>query len=130
MVLLAAGIGMGLGYGVSVSDPGSQLPRLIGAALAQLPASLTVAAITVAAFGLLPQWCGAAGWTALAVCGFVGVFGPALTLPQAVLDISPFTHVPKLPGGVFSLVPLAWLTLLVVALTMAGLAGLRRRDLG
>jgi ABC-2 type transport system permease protein len=130
MVLAAAGLGMGLGYGAAVSDPGGQLARLLGAALAQLPATLAVAAIAVAAFGLLPQWCGPAGWTALAVCGVIGVFGPALNLPQAVLDISPFTHVPKLPGGVVTVWPLLWLTLFVLVVTGAGLAGLRRRDIG
>jgi ABC-2 type transport system permease protein len=38
--------------------------------------------------------------------------------------------VPKLPGGTGSTVPLAWLALIAVALAAAGLAGLRRRDIG
>ena len=130
VVLVAAGIGMALGYGASISDPGGQLPGLIGAALAQLPAALIVAAIAAAAFGLLPRWCAAVGWTALGICGFIGLFGPALQLPQAVLDLSPFTHAPKLPGGTLSAAPLAWLTLIALGLTAAGLAGLRRRDIG
>jgi hypothetical protein len=45
-------------------------------------------------------------------------------------QISPFTHVPKLPGGTFSAVPLAWLAAVAVLLAAAGLAGLRRRDIG
>jgi ABC-2 type transport system permease protein len=51
-------------------------------------------------------------------------------LPQPVLDISPFTHVPKLPGGAATPAPLIWLCAAAVALTLAGLAGLRRRDVG
>ncbi len=58
LVLVAAGFGTGLGYGIASSDLGTQLPRLIVAALVQLPASLAVAAIAVAAFGWLPRWCG------------------------------------------------------------------------
>ncbi len=80
--------------------------------------------------GLLPRASVAGGWTALAICGFIGLFGPALNVSHFVLDISPFTHVPKLPGGVFSVVPLLWLTTFVLVLAAAGLAGLRRRDIG
>jgi ABC-2 type transport system permease protein len=130
VVLVAGGLGVGLAYGIASSDVSTQVPRLIGAALAQLPAALAVAAVGAAFAGLLPTWSGPAGWTALAVCGFIGVFGPALNLSQAVLDISPFTHVPKLPGGVFSVVPLAWLSLVALALAAVCLIGLRRRDVG
>ena len=69
-------------------------------------------------------------WTALAVCGLIGVLGPALNLSRAALDISPFTHVPRLPGGVFSVVPLLWLTAFALAAGAVALAGLRRRDIG
>jgi ABC-2 type transport system permease protein len=55
--------------------------------------------------------------------------GSALNLSHWVTDISPFSHVPKLPGGTFAAAPLLWLLLVAVALTAAGLAGLRRRDI-
>ena len=58
------------------------------------------------------------------------MFGPALNLSQAVLDISPFTHVPKLPGGTFSIAPLVWLSATALVLAAVGLVGLRRRDVG
>ena len=60
----------------------------------------------------------------------ITVLGPAFNLSQAVLDISPFTHTPKLPGGALTAAPLVWLTALLLALVAAGLAGLRRRDIG
>ena len=130
VVLVAGGLGVGFAFGVAASDVSTQVPRLLGASLAQLPAALAVAAVGAAFVGLLPKWSGPAGWAALAVCGFIGVFGPALSLSQAVLDVSPFTHVPKLPGGAFSIMPLAWLSGVAVVLAAAGLLGLRRRDIG
>jgi ABC-2 type transport system permease protein len=130
VLLIAGGLGVGLAFGIASSDVSTQVPRLVGAGLAQLPAALAVAAVGAAFVGLLPRWSAPAGWIALAVCGFIGVFGPALNLSQAVLDISPFTHVPKLPGGAFSIVPLAWLSAVTVVLAALCVAGLRRRDIG
>jgi polyether ionophore transport system permease protein len=129
-VLLAGGLGTALGYGIASSTTRTQLPRLIEAALAQWPAALAVAAVAAVFVGLLPQWSTAAGWTAFALCGLIGLFGPAFRLTQAVLDVSPFTHVPKLPGGSFSAVPLLWLSAFCLVVTAAGLAGLRHRDIG
>jgi ABC-2 type transport system permease protein len=130
VVMVSSGLGFALGFGVAASNLGSQLPRLLEAGLVQVPAVLVVAAIATVGVGLLPRSSAAVGWTALAVCGFIGVFGPALNLSQPVLDVSPFTHVPKLPGGVLTATPLIWLSVIAVGLAAAGLTGLRRRDVG
>jgi ABC-2 type transport system permease protein len=53
-----------------------------------------------------------------------------LGVSQWVVDASPFAHVPKLPGSTFTGTPLLWLTGISAVLTAAGLAGLRRRDVG
>ncbi len=129
-VLVAGGLGMGLGYGLAISALSTELPRLLGAALVQVPASLAVAGVAAAFVGLVPRWSISAAWTVVAICGFIGVFGPALNLSQAVLDISPFTHTPKLPGGTLAIAPLAWLAAAALALCAVGLAGLQRRDIG
>ena len=60
----------------------------------------------------------------------VDIFGQALQLSQWVLDISPFTHVPRLPGVTVTAAPFIWLSVLALALCAAGLAALRRRDIG
>jgi ABC-2 type transport system permease protein len=129
-VLAAAGLGTGLAYGLRTGDAGAQIPRLLGAALAQLPAVLAVAAVAAALFGLLPQACVPGGWTALAAAAVLVLLGPTLQLAQWIQDVSPFTHVPRLPGGTVSAAPLAWLSLIAVLLAAAGMAGLRRRDIG
>jgi putative exporter of polyketide antibiotics len=129
-ILAAGGLGAGLAYGLRGGDAGGQLPRLLGAALAQVPAVLAVAAVAVLLFGLLPEYCVAGGWTALALAAVIVLLGPTLRLAAWVQDISPFTHVPRLPGGAFSAVPLAWLAAAALLLAAVGLVGLRRRDIG
>jgi len=130
VVLAATGLGAGISYGLRGGDTGTQLPRLLGAALAQWPAVLAVTAVAVAVFGLLPGSSVAVGWTALGAAAVVTLLGPTLRLAQWIQDISPFTHVPKLPGGTVSAAALAWLCVAALALGAAGLAGLRRRDIG
>jgi polyether ionophore transport system permease protein len=130
VILAAAGLGTGLAYGLRAGDAGTQVPRLLGAALAQWPAVLAVAAVAVVLFGLWPDACVAGGWTALGLAAADVLLGPTLRLAQPIQDVSPFTHVPKLPGGTVNAAPLAWLALIAVALAAVGLAGLRRRDIG
>jgi ABC-2 type transport system permease protein len=130
IVLAAAGVGAGLGYGLRAGDPGTQVPRLLGAALAQLPAALVMAGVAMALFGLLPRSCVSGGWAALALAAVLVEVGPTFRLVQWAQDVSPFAHVPKLPGGAVTAGPLVWLTLAAVVLAVAGMAGLRRRDIG
>jgi len=68
-------------------------------------------------------------WGALAACLLLLLLGSALRLDQWVLDVSPFTHVPHLPGGDLTWTPLIVLTAVAALVTAAGLAALRRRDI-
>jgi ABC-2 type transport system permease protein len=69
------------------------------------------------------------GWTALGLAVMLNIFGSVIQLSHWVMDVSPFTHVPHLPGGTVSATPLIWLTGVGLALTGVGLAGLCRRDI-
>jgi ABC-2 type transport system permease protein len=129
VLLAVAGVGMALGDGLTSGGLAAQLPRLTGAALAQVPAAWLMAGLAAALFGLAPRVSVPAAWTAFGLVALLTLLGPAIKLPQWVLDVSPFTHVPKLPGVPFTITPLAWLLVVAVALTVAGLAGFRRRDL-
>src|SRR2546428_359771 len=71
----------------------------------------------------------AAAWAALVIFLVAGEFGPVFKLPQAVMDISPFAHTPRLPGTAFTAAPVVSLLAVAAALSAAGLYGLRRRDL-
>jgi ABC-2 type transport system permease protein len=127
-LLASAGLAIGLGYGLRAGDAGTEVPKLLSAALAQLPASLAVAGVAIALFGVIPQACVGGGWAAVAASLLVLLFGPLLRFPQWIMDISPFTHVPKLPGGALHVAPLVWLSLAAMVLAAAGLSAFRLRD--
>ncbi|GAA2151418.1 exporter of polyketide antibiotics [Kitasatospora kazusensis] len=130
LVLAVGGLAAGLAEAAATGgSSAAAAARLLGAALVQLPAVWLTAAAATALFGLAPGWTPAA-WGVLAVFLLIGWLGPVLRFGRWLLDLSPFTHLPHLPGGAFDAEPLLWLTLLAAALTAAGLAGLRRRDLG
>lgn len=131
-LLAVAGVATGLGYGLRASQQvsvGGEVARLFGAGMAELPAALVIAAIAAAAFGLLPEACVAVGWSVLGLAVLVNLFGQSLQLSHWVLDISPFTHVPRLPGGTVAAQSLVWLCVIAVGFGAVGLAGLRRRDI-
>ncbi|MFF3084650.1 ABC transporter permease [Streptomyces nojiriensis] len=122
LILLLAGVGLGLGHG---REPAAA----IGATLAQLPAVWLIGALAALLYGAVPQYA-AAAWAVAGGALALGWVGPALNLPQAVLNLSPFAHLPRLPGAqTLDPAPLLVLTALAVALTAAGLGTLRRRDM-
>ena len=134
VLLAVAGLAAGLGYGLRTGSAGPEVAKLLGAAMVQLPASLAVAGAGVVLFGLAPRASVAGAWTVVGVMVLIALFGQVLRLSQWVLDVSPFTHVPKLPGVAVTVhttgAPLLWLGLAALALAVTGLAGLRRRDIG
>lgn len=129
VVMLVTGLTAGLFYGASTGDVGREVPRVVAGALVQLPAIWVLAAITVAVFGLAPGKAPAIGWAALSLCVVLGQIGAALQLNQALLDVSPFTHIPRVPGGPVAVAPLLILLLITAGLVAAGLAGFRRRSI-
>jgi ABC-2 type transport system permease protein len=129
VVLATGGLLAGLAHGLRSGDLGGELPRVLAGALVQLPAVWVMAAIGAALFGLLPRLVVAATWAVLAVVLSITLFGEALQLGQWLLDLSPFAHLPKLPGAEFTVTPVVWLLAVAAVLAAAGLAGFRRRDL-
>jgi ABC-2 type transport system permease protein len=128
-LLLAGGLATALGDGLTSGGLAAQLPRLAGAGLAQIPAAWVMGGLTAALFGLVPRMAVAGAWTALGLVALITLLGPSIRLAQGVLDISPFSHVPKLPGAPVMVGPLVWLGAVAVGLALVGLVGFRRRDL-
>jgi len=129
VLLAVAGLGGGLVYGIQTHNIGGEVPRLLGAALVQLPAAWVLAGFGIALFGLVPRFA-ALAWAGLVACVLSLTLGTLLGLSQWIIDASPFAHVPKLPGTTFTAMPIVWLTAIAAVLVVAGLAGFRRRDVG
>ena len=126
-LLLVAGVSVALGYG---SAAGSLvLGRVVPAALAQAPAVWLVAALAVAAYTFRSSWA-VLGWGLLVLFLTVGQLGELLQLPQAVIDLSPYVHVPRMPVERFTAGPSTVLALLAVVLLAASWLRYRTRDIG
>lgn len=121
LIMLLGGLGLGLGYG-------AELGPILGACLVQVPAIWTLGGLAVLLYGLSPQLAPGA-WGVAGLALLLGWIGPALNLPQSVMDLSPFGHLPKLPGGEMAWTPVLVLTVVAVGLAGVGLGALRRRDL-
>ena len=128
VLLLATGLTAAAARLLSGEGAGGAAGVVAGAML-QLPAAAVMAALAFALFGLAPQRCGVA-WAALAAVLVLGEVGRVFGFPGWVVGLSPFTHVPRLPGGSFQAAPVAALVAVAAALSLAGLAGILRRDLG
>ena len=128
ILLAVAGLATGLTYGLAGGDMQS-VPRLFGAALVYAPAMWIMVGLAIALDGLVPRWVGAS-WAILAACLVVGFLGAVLGLPRWLQDLSPFERVPQLPAASLSLLPLVVMSAVAAGLTLIGLAGLRRRDIG
>jgi ABC-2 type transport system permease protein len=121
LLLTAAGAGLALGHG-------SRPAALTGAALAQLPAVWVLGAAALLLHAAVPAFARAA-WGVAGLALAIGWIGPALDLPRRVLDLSPFGHLPRLPGEPMTWPPFLLLTTLAALLTAAGLMALARRDM-
>jgi ABC-2 type transport system permease protein len=129
LVLVAAGLGEGFAYGLTVSDAG-QIPRLVGVALGYLPAVLLVAAVAVLSIGWLPRAAAALAWVMFGYCAVIALFADSFDIPGWLQRGSPFAHTPQAPLDPLTATPLLILGAVAAALTFGGYAGLRRRDLG
>ncbi|MEV5433872.1 ABC transporter permease [Streptomyces sp. NPDC052701] len=121
LLMLLAGLGLAAGHG-------GRAGPILGACLVQVPAVWVVGGLAVLLHGLAPR-AATAAWAVAGAFLLIGWVGPALDVPRAVLDVSPFGHLPKLPGGGMEWGPVLFLAGLAAVLVGAGLAGLRRRDL-
>ena len=127
LIMALLGLVIGVIRGVQTGDLGGSVTSLVGASLATLPAVWVCVGLAIAIFGVAPRWTGYA-WAALIAFLTIGEFGELLDLPSAVMWLSPFRHLPKLPGGSLDWTPLVVLTIIGAGLVMGGVAAFRRRD--
>jgi ABC-2 type transport system permease protein len=127
LILAALGLGAGIADAFSSDDAG-RVPVLLGSAVALAPAVWVLAGAALALVGLVPR-AAVGAWGVLGGCFLLLYLGPLLSLPDWVMDLSPYTHVPLLPAADFDVVPLLVLTAIAVVFAVVGTVGLRRRDI-
>jgi ABC-2 type transport system permease protein len=59
----------------------------------------------------------------------IAEFGRLLSLPEWLIKVSPFAHVPQLPAATMTWGPIVVLTALAALLIGGGVVAFRRRDL-
>ena len=129
-LLVLFGVGAGLASGAVLGNPVGESRTLIGAGLVQLAGVLVVGALVIAAVALLPRFAGAVSWALLMAFILLGpLFGNTLQAPQWAKDLSPFSHVPKVPAVPIEAGPVVGLAAVVIASATVGVVMLRRRDL-
>jgi ABC-2 type transport system permease protein len=128
VAMLTSGLLAGLTYGAAAGDVGGKLPPVVGSAAVQLPAIWLLVAVTTVLFGAAPRFTPVA-WGALV--GFIAVYllGSLANSPHWVLDLDPFSHVPRVGSDSFTATPLVWLLVLDATLIILGALAFRRRDL-
>lgn len=126
LALLVGALGLGAAY-AATGGGARQVPRLVVAGLAYVPAVWVLTALAVALFGIVPRWT-AAGWVALAGCLVAAMLGPTLDLPGWLTGLSPFQHVPAVPAAGVDLLPIVVLATVAAALAALGIGGFARRD--
>lgn len=127
ILMLASGLGIGLAHAMESGDRSVFGADLL-AAVVRLPAVWVMVGVSLALYGLSRRAAPIA-WAVLVATFLASEIGPLLDLPRWVRDVSPFTHVPTLPGGEVAVAPLLVLLAIACALVAAGLLTLRRRDL-
>lgn len=122
LLMLVGGLGLAIGYGQALGP-------ILGACLVQVAAIWALGGLAVLLVGAFPR-AAVAAWAVAGVCLAIGWLGPALDLPSAAMNLSPFGHLPKLPGSAdMTWGPVMALLAIAAALVAAGLAGLRHRDM-
>jgi ABC-2 type transport system permease protein len=128
-LLVGSGLAAGLAYGLAAGDPADGLGRVLGATVLQIAPTFALAGFVLLAFGLLPRWMAGLAWGGFVACLLLGQIGGLLDLPQAALNVSPYTHVPQVPAASMVWTPIVALSATALVLGAAGFAAFRRRDL-
>ena len=127
LLLLTAGVVAGIVNSIELGSIGDGFGGALGAMLVQLPAVLVLGGVAVALFGVVPRFTGIA-WAVLVAALLLGQLGQLLQLPQWLMNLSPYTHVPQVPVVAMNWTPMIVLTLVAAAFMAVGVVGVRRRD--
>ncbi|MCL1834665.1 MAG: hypothetical protein FWG48_00755 [Oscillospiraceae bacterium] len=127
LLQLATAIGLYCVTSMLESNPFT-IGGLVGSFFAYLPAIWVIIGLAVLIVGAFPRATGAV-WGFYAFVFLVSFLGgmPDL-MPASLRNISPVTHIPRLPLDDMTFAPLIILTVIAIALTAAGFTFYKKRD--
>ena len=125
--LLVAALGLGLGFAMVTGDVDA-IVRYVVPMLSYLAPVLLLGSLASLLYGVVPRLTTLA-WVGLVFCFVVMFFGELLRLPTAVIDLSPFSHLAVAPAEEVRWMPVVVVLALAMAVSLAGQAAFRRRDM-
>ncbi len=129
MMMLAA-TGAALAFCVNMlSDFSVDVWQYTLAGLSYTPVMLVFMALYVLLLGLAPRVAGGATWLYFGFVAFALWLGPIVQLNQRIMDLSIMEHIAAAPAIDITWQPLMILTIISLALLLAGLTAFRRRSL-
>lgn len=129
LLMTTFGFLAGLSYMFAGDASASDVLRLTASTMVQIPALLAFGSFMLLLFGLLPNLVTALTWGAFILSLLISQLAVLLKLPQLVINLSPFSHVPLAPSSTISLTPLIWLLGVSLVLATIGVIGFTRRDI-
>jgi ABC-2 type transport system permease protein len=124
-LLLVTGLAVAVGYGAAGGDA---IGELVPAAFAQAPAVWLMTSLAAVCFAARSRWT-AGAWGLLVAFVTVGQIGELLQLPAWVVDLSPYTDVPRMPVDDFAWTPELLLALVAAVLLIGSWVRYRSRDI-
>jgi ABC-2 type transport system permease protein len=129
VILVISGLVAGVTHGIMSDDLNSQAFRLLEAGVVQLPVVFVFIALVALLFALLPQWSIAFSWGLFAGSYIIMQLGSLLKLPDWVMNLSPFTHIPAVPAEDIAWHPLIIMVTIALTMLVAAVILFRRRDI-
>lgn len=123
VAILAGG---SLGLWTQESTTAADYDTMVPAAWSQLVPALLLMAVSVALVGWLPTRTHLS-WAPVVAAAVLTLFGPILSAPQWLIDLSPFEYTVTAQDG--SWVPHLWMALATAVLVVTGLVGSQRREI-
>jgi len=127
ILCLAVATGFWLGGLISLDEP-IDFTTFLGATVVFLPTLWIKIGISVFLIGWFPKLTNIA-ILYLGYSSFVAFFGLMLNLPQWLMQLTPFEHIPSLPVDEMNWHSIIVLTLIALILTIIGIIGYQKRDI-
>lgn len=129
LLLTTFGFLAGVSFMIAGDATASDVWRLTASTMVQIPALVAFGAFMILLFGLLPRYVLGVTWGVFVIYLLINQLGVLLKLPQWVINLSPFTHVPLAPSNDIQFLPLIWLLVAGFVMAAAGIIGFTRRDI-